>query len=164
MSAPNLSTVDFPVLSVQDGQNGRPKYEGDYIQQTVSPYRFTSEDSLLLFKSNPSIPTRGSGDFASVVRKMSSQDSGTWKYDRNDSADARVGSSRSAQHALVSSYKGGQGRGIFGDRLQSRSSSRAAPIWLETGDAVGNTSVQRTYLLYKSLICGTNAFLHVCIL
>ncbi|PSS19321.1 Polyadenylate-binding protein [Actinidia chinensis var. chinensis] len=58
---------------------------------------------------------------------MSSQDSGTWKYDRNGSADASVGSSRSAQHALASSYKGGQGRGIFGDRLQSRSSSWAAP-------------------------------------
>ncbi|GFY89094.1 hypothetical protein Acr_06g0010340 [Actinidia rufa] len=138
LSAPNLSTVDFPVLSVQDGQNGLPKFDGAYIQQTVNPYRFTSEDSLLLFKSNPSIPTRGSGDFASVVRKMSSQDSGTWKYDRNDSADASVGSSRSAQHVLASSYKGGQGRGIFGDRLQSRSSSRAAPIWLETGEAVAN--------------------------
>ncbi|GFY95181.1 hypothetical protein Acr_10g0005660 [Actinidia rufa] len=127
LSAPNPSTLDFPVFSVQDGQHGLPKFDGAYIQQTVSPHRFTSEDSLLLFKSNPSIPTRGSGDFASVVRKMSSQDSGTWKYDRNGSADASVGSSRSAQHVLASSYKGGQGRGIFGDRLLSRSSSWAAP-------------------------------------
>ncbi|XP_057502814.1 polyadenylate-binding protein-interacting protein 7-like isoform X2 [Actinidia eriantha] len=127
LSATNPSTLDFPVFSVQDGQHGLPKFDGAYIQQTVSPHRFTSEDSLLLFKSNPSIPTRGSGDFASVVRKMSSQDSGTWKYDRNGSADASVGSSRSAQHVLASSYKGGQGRGIFGDRLQSRSSSWAAP-------------------------------------
>ncbi|XP_057504725.1 polyadenylate-binding protein-interacting protein 7-like [Actinidia eriantha] len=137
LSAPNLSTLDFPAPSVQDDQNGLPKYDGADIHQTVSPYRSTSEDSILLFKSNSSVPTRGSVDFVSAVRKMSSQDLGTRKYDRNGSADASVGSSRSA-HMLASTYKGGPGRGIYGDRLQSWSSSRVAPIWLETGAAVAN--------------------------
>ncbi|KAF5940428.1 hypothetical protein HYC85_021595 [Camellia sinensis] len=136
LSAPNLSALDFPVLSVLDVQNGLPKYAGDDIQQSFSPHRSASKDSLLLFKSNSSIPTRSTTDFASAVRKMSSQDSGIWKYDRNGSADASVGSSRTA-NVLASSYNGG--RGIYGgDRLQSRSSSQAAPVWLETGEAVGN--------------------------
>ncbi|KAL7170817.1 hypothetical protein ACSBR2_035648 [Camellia fascicularis] len=136
LSAPNLSALDFPVLSVQDVQNGLPKYAGDDIQQSFSPHRSASKDSLLLFKSNSSIPTRSTTDFASAVMKMSSQDSGIWKYDRNGSADASVGSSRTA-NVLASSYNGG--RGIYGgDRLQSRSSSQAAPVWLETGEAVGN--------------------------
>ncbi|KAI7998173.1 Polyadenylate-binding protein-interacting protein 7 [Camellia lanceoleosa] len=136
LSAPNLSALDFPVLSVQDVQNGLPKYAGDDIQQSFSPHRSASKDSLLLFKSNSSIPTRSTTDFASAVRKMSSQDSGIWKYDRNGSADASVGSSRTA-NVLASSYNGG--RGIYGgDRLQSRSSSQAAPVWLETGEAAGN--------------------------
>ncbi|XP_028082365.1 uncharacterized protein LOC114283686 [Camellia sinensis] len=137
LSAPNLSALDFPALSVHDGQNGLPKYAGDDIQQSGSPYRYSSKDSMLLFKSSSSIPTRGATDFASAVRKMSSQDSGIWKYERNGSADASVGSSRSA-HLLASSYSSGQGRSIYGDRLQSRSSSRTAPVWLETGEAVAN--------------------------
>ncbi|KAI7987700.1 Polyadenylate-binding protein-interacting protein 7 [Camellia lanceoleosa] len=137
LSAPNLSALDFPALSVHDGQNGLPKYAGDDIQQSGSPYRSSSKDSMLLFKSSSSIPTRGATDFASAVRKMSSQDSGIWKYERNGSADASVGSSRSA-HLLASSYSSGQGRSIYGDRLQSRSSSRTAPVWLETGEAVAN--------------------------
>ncbi|PSS01352.1 Polyadenylate-binding protein [Actinidia chinensis var. chinensis] len=135
LSAPNLSSLDFPALSVQDGQNGLPKYAGDDMGESVSPYRSASNDNMVLFKSSSSIPSRGAIDFASAVRKMSSKDSNTWKYERNGSADASVGSSRSA-HVLASSYNGGQGRGIYGDKLQSRSSSRAAPVWLETGEAV----------------------------
>ncbi|XP_057467712.1 polyadenylate-binding protein-interacting protein 7 [Actinidia eriantha] len=137
LSAPNLSSLDFPALSVQDGQNGLPKYAGDDMGESVSPYRSAGNDNMVLFKSSSSIPSRGAIDFASAVRKMSSKDSNTWKYERNGSADASVGSSRSA-HVLASSYNGGQGRGIYGDKLQSRSSSRAAPVWLETGEAVAN--------------------------
>ncbi|GFZ08701.1 hypothetical protein Acr_20g0005090 [Actinidia rufa] len=138
LSAPNLSSLDFPALSVQDGQNGLPKYAGDDMGESVSPYRSAGNDNMVLFKSSSSIPSRGAIDFASAVRKMSSKDSNTWKYERNGSADASVGSSRSAQ-VLASSYNGGgQGRGIYGDKLQSRSSSRAAPVWLETGEAVAN--------------------------
>ncbi|KAA8538720.1 hypothetical protein F0562_028299 [Nyssa sinensis] len=137
LSAPNLSALDFPALSAPDGQNGVPKYTGDDLQHSVSPYRSSDKDSMLLFKSSSSIPSVGAIDFASAVRKMTSQDSGSWKYDRNGSADASIGSSRSS-HVLASSYSGGQGRGIYGDRLQSRGSVRAAPVWLETGEAVAN--------------------------
>ncbi|KAL6986690.1 Polyadenylate-binding protein-interacting protein 7 [Sarracenia purpurea var. burkii] len=137
LSAPNLTALDFPALSVQDGQNDQPKYAGDDIQQNVNPYQSTSKDNMLLFKSSSSIPTRDAIDFASAVRKISSQDSNSWMYERNGSADVNTGSSRSA-HLLASSYNGGQGRGIYGDRLQTRSLSRAAPVWLETGEAVAN--------------------------
>ncbi|CAH1433843.1 unnamed protein product [Lactuca virosa] len=54
----------------------------------------------------------------SAVRKMSSQDSSIWKYDRNPSPNSTIGSSRS-------SYSSGYG-------------PRSAPVWLETGDAVAN--------------------------
>ncbi|KAH7833890.1 hypothetical protein Vadar_010793 [Vaccinium darrowii] len=132
LSAPNLSELDFPALSAQESQSGLLKYSGD-----DSPYRSANKDNMLSSKSNYSIPTRGAIDFASAVRKMSSQESNMWKYDRNGSADASVGSSRSA-HVLASSYNGGQVRGIYGDKVQSRSSYRAAPVWLETGEAVAN--------------------------
>jgi hypothetical protein len=132
LPAPNLSELDFPALSAQESQSGLLKYSGD-----DSPYRSANKDNMLSSKSNYSIPTRGAIDFASAVRKMSSQESNMWKYDRNGSADASVGSSRSA-HVLASSYNGGQVRGIYGDKVQSRSSYRAAPVWLETGEAVAN--------------------------
>lgn len=136
LSAPNLSALDFPVLSVQDAQNGQAN-TGDETQ-SLSPYRSSNKENLLSFKSSSSIPTRGAIDFASAVRKMSSQDSGMWKYEGNGSANASVGSSRSS-HVLASSYSGGQPRGgMYGDRLVSRTSSRAAPTWLETGEAVAN--------------------------
>ncbi|KAM7507407.1 hypothetical protein LguiA_017860 [Lonicera macranthoides] len=140
LSAPNLSALDFPALSASDGQNGMPKFSGEDLQPNASPYhRASDKENLLMFKSSNSIPSRGSIDFASAVRKLASQDYGMWKYDRNgSSADASVGSSRSS-HVLASSYNGGQGRGVYGnDRLQSRGSSRTAPVWLETGEAVAN--------------------------
>lgn len=139
LSAPNLTGLDFPSLPALDGQNGLPKYAGDDIQQGVNPYRSSDKDNLLMFKSGPSIPSRGSVDFASAVRKMATQDSGIWKFDRNGAADVNVGSSRSS-HALASSYNSGHGRGTYGDRLQNRGLARAAPAWVETGEAVGNIS------------------------
>ncbi|KAF7127449.1 hypothetical protein RHSIM_Rhsim11G0001100 [Rhododendron simsii] len=137
LSAPNLTELDFPALSGQESHIGVRKHSGDDIQQSGSPYRSANKDNMLLSKSNYSIPTRGAIDFASAVRKMSSQESNMWKYDRNGSADASVGSSRSA-HVLASSFNGGQVRGIYGDKVQSRSSYREAPVWLETGEAVAN--------------------------
>ncbi|XP_052209772.1 polyadenylate-binding protein-interacting protein 7 isoform X2 [Diospyros lotus] len=134
LSAPNLSALDFPALSVHDNRSGIPKYGEDDIQQNVNPYQSSSKENMLLFKSGSSIPTRGATDFAAAVRKMSAQDSGLWKYERNGSSDAIVGSSRSA-HVLATSNNGGQGRGIYGDRLQSR---RTAPVWLDTGESVAN--------------------------
>ncbi|TYJ32515.1 hypothetical protein E1A91_A05G040400v1 [Gossypium mustelinum] len=137
LSAPNLSTMDFPALTVSDGQSGPPKYTGDDLQHSASTYRSSDKDNLLMFKTSSSLPSRGAIDFASAVRKMASQDSGMWKYDRNGSADSTVGSSRSS-NGSANSYSAAPGRGVYANRLQTRGSARSAPVWLETGDAVGN--------------------------
>ncbi|GMI81362.1 CTC-interacting domain 7 [Hibiscus trionum] len=136
LSVPNLSTMDFPALTVSDGQSGPSKYAGNDLQHNASPYRSSDKDNLLMFKSSSSLPSRGATDFASAVRKMASQDSGIWKYDRNGSADSTVGSSRSS-NGSANSYSA-SGRGVYAYRLQSRGSARPAPVWLETGDAVAN--------------------------
>ncbi|XP_054818764.1 polyadenylate-binding protein-interacting protein 7 [Prosopis cineraria] len=135
VSAPNLSAMDFPALTSPDGHT-TVKYAADNVQQSGNLYGSSDKD-MLLFKSSSSIPSRGAIDFASTVRKLASQDSGIWKYDKNGSGDAAIGSSRSS-HALAHAYNGGQGRANFGDRLTNRGSARAAPVWLETGDAVAN--------------------------
>jgi hypothetical protein len=138
VSAPtNLSALDFPALTVPDNQNGPSKYAGDDLQQAGIPYRSSNKDNMLVFKSGASFSSRGAVDFASAVRKLASQDSSMWNHDRNGSADSTVGSSRSS-HVLASAYSGGHGRGIYADRSQSRGSGQAAPVWLETGEAVGN--------------------------
>ncbi|XP_020236579.1 polyadenylate-binding protein-interacting protein 7 isoform X2 [Cajanus cajan] len=137
MSTPNLSAMDFPALTSPDGQTASVKYVVDNVQQSSNPYR-SSDSDVLFFKSSSPVPSRDVVDFASAVRKLASQDSGgIWKYDKNGSGDAAIGSSRSS-NVLASGYNGGQGRAHFGDRLQNRGSARAAPIWLETGDAVAN--------------------------
>ncbi|XP_058757645.1 polyadenylate-binding protein-interacting protein 7-like isoform X1 [Vicia villosa] len=135
LSSPNLTGMDFPALAPTNGQT-TAKYAGDNVQQSGSPYLPTGKD-LLMFKSGSSFPSRGATDFASAVRKLASQDSGIWKYDRNGSGDASTGSSRSL-NVLASAYNGGQGRTNVGDRFQNRGSGRPAPVWLETGDAVAN--------------------------
>lgn len=131
LSAPNLSGMDFPALSPADGQNG------DDRQLHINPYHPLEKDNLLMFKSSTTAPSGGATDFASAVRKMASQDSGAWKYNQNAYPDTTIGSSRSS-HVLASSYSDGHGRMNYGDRLANRNSSRSAPVWLETGDAVGN--------------------------
>ncbi|CAK9162619.1 unnamed protein product [Ilex paraguariensis] len=137
LSTPNLSALDFPALPLADGQSSVQKFAMDDLQQNISPFRSSEKDNMLLFKSSSSIPSRSAVDFASAVRKMASHDSDIWKSDTNRSANVSVASSRSS-HILASSYNGVQGRGIYGERLQSRSSARAAPVWLETGEAVAN--------------------------
>lgn len=133
LSSPNLSAMDFPALSPTDDQNG--------VQQHINPYRPLEKENLLMFKSSSGgapLPSGGATDFASAVRKMASQDSSIWKYNRNPSQDSTIGSSRSS-HVLASAYNnGGHGRVSYGDRLGGRSSNRSAPVWLETGDAVAN--------------------------
>ncbi|XP_047941329.1 polyadenylate-binding protein-interacting protein 7-like [Salvia hispanica] len=131
VSAPNLNSMDFPALSVIDSQTEL------VIPQNGSAYRSPEKLGSLLFRSNSFVPSRGATDFASAVRKMVPQDSSMWKYEKNGSSDASIGSSRSSQ-VLASSYNSGQGRGIYGDRFQSRGSARSSPVWLETGDAVAN--------------------------
>ncbi|KAM0021212.1 putative polyadenylate-binding protein-interacting protein/7, CUE [Helianthus debilis subsp. tardiflorus] len=143
LSAPNLSALDFPALSPADGQNG------DDHQQRIDPYRPLEKEILLMFKSSSIAPSGGATDFASAVRKMAPQDSSIWKYNRDPNQDTTVGSSRSS-HVLASSYNGGHGRMSYGDRLINRSSNRSAPVWLETGDAVGN--------VLEEFICSSSNF------
>ncbi|KAK4780356.1 hypothetical protein SAY87_016462 [Trapa incisa] len=139
LSSPNLTALDFPALSVAETQNGLQKYSGDDVGQSGNSFRFTGKDNLLFFQSNSSVPARVSQDFASAVKKLPSQDSGIWKYERNGSNNSTAGSSRNSQ-ILASAYSssGINGRAIYGDRLKSRASSRAPPVWLETGEAVAN--------------------------
>ncbi|XP_044463261.1 pentatricopeptide repeat-containing protein At4g33170-like [Mangifera indica] len=137
LSAPNLSVMDFPALTVPESQSGPGKYSGDDLQQSGNLYRSSDKENLLMFKTSSSIPSRGAVDFASAVRKLASQDSGVWKYDRNGSSDTTIGSSRTS-NVLASAYSGSHGRGLYADRLQNRGSARTAPVWLETGEAVAN--------------------------
>ncbi|XP_021755556.1 polyadenylate-binding protein-interacting protein 7-like [Chenopodium quinoa] len=137
LSAPNLTSMDFPALPVPDNKTNLQKYTGDELQQNVNSYGSSEKDNMLLFRSNSSLSAKGATDFASAVRKLSPQDPCLWKYDRSGSADIAVGSSRNS-HALSGSYHTGAGRSAYSDRMQGRSSARAAPAWLETGEAVGN--------------------------
>ncbi|XP_023524131.1 polyadenylate-binding protein-interacting protein 7 isoform X1 [Cucurbita pepo subsp. pepo] len=137
VSAPNLSAVDFPALTVSGNQNGHPKFDGADLQQSSNSYLSSDKDGMLFFKSSTA-PSRGAADFASTVRKLASQDSGMWKYNGNGSADDSIGSSRSS-HTLASKYTtGGHGKDTYSERLLHQGSARAAPVWLETGEAVGN--------------------------
>ncbi|KAL6536213.1 hypothetical protein OROGR_012785 [Orobanche gracilis] len=137
LSAPNLSAMDFPALSASDGQTDLSKSGGDGLHQNGSSYRSSEKQGAVLFRSNSFIPSKGATDFASAVRKMASQDSSIWKYERNGSSDASIGSSRSSQ-GLVGSYNSGQSRGVYGNRVQSRGSAHASPVWLDTGTVVAN--------------------------
>lgn len=142
LSSPNLASMDFPALSPTNGQNGLAKFPDDDLHQNTSPFRSTEKDNMLLFRTSSSIPSSGATDFAAAVRKMPSQDTSIWKYDRNGSPSASsIGSSRGSQ-VLASSYNSGQGRGAIyaNNRLPNQRSARPAPVWVETGEAVGNVS------------------------
>lgn len=129
--------MDFPALSPADGQIG------DDHRHHTNPYRPLEKDNLLMFRSSSTMaPSGGATDFASAVRKLASQDSSIWKYNRNASQETTIGSSRSS-HVLASAYNGGHGRLNYGDKLANRSSGRSAPVWLETGDAVGNVFLMK---------------------
>lgn len=153
LSAPNLSAMDFPALTVADSQGSPAKYSGDDLQQSVNPYRSSDKENLLMFKSSSSFQSRGASDFASAVRKLAAQDSGAWKYERNGSADTTVGSSRSS-NVLASAYSSGQGRSIYADRLQNHGSARVSPAWLETGEAVGNIPPSKVFALHIFISVG----------
>ncbi|KAM0014256.1 putative polyadenylate-binding protein-interacting protein/7, CUE [Helianthus debilis subsp. tardiflorus] len=138
-SAPNLSAMDFPALSPTDNHNNVATFSRHDQQQNINDYR-SLEKELLMFKSSTTAPSLGATDFAAAVRKMASQDPSIWKYDKNPSPNSFTGSSRSS-HSLAGGYGGGHGRsGSYGDRLVNvnRSSTRSAPVWLETGEAVAN--------------------------
>ncbi|KAJ4903048.1 CTC-interacting domain 7 [Raphanus sativus] len=108
-AAPNLTPMDFPALS-----------QGDGLQQQKD------NNNMFFFKS----------DYVSAVKKLASPDSGMWKYQPNDSADSSaIGSSRNSLPLAGGAYKSGS---MYSDKLHNRAPSRPAPVWLETGDAVGN--------------------------
>ncbi|KAK9076873.1 hypothetical protein SSX86_005207 [Deinandra increscens subsp. villosa] len=137
LSAPNLSALDFPALSPTANHNNvSATYSGHDQQQNLNNYR-SLEKELLMFRSSSTAPSLGAADFASAVRKTAPLDSSIWKYDKNHSPNSSIGSSRSS-HNVAGGYGSGHGRSIFGDRLANRSSTRSAPVWLETGEAVGN--------------------------
>ncbi|KAH6826343.1 CTC-interacting domain 7 [Perilla frutescens var. hirtella] len=133
-STPNHSAFNFPALRVSDGHSGSGKLAGD-DQQNVRPYYSSVKDSSLLSRSFSSIPSRVATDFAPAARKTTSQESSIWKYDRNSSSDTK--------QVLASSYNSGQAKSIYGDRLQSRGSSLASPVRLETGESFANMNSEK---------------------
>lgn len=135
-AAPNLTPMDFPALSISNSQGNPAHFGGDDLQQAGNHYQSAEKDNMFFFKPGPSVSQPGSIDYVSAVRKLASQDSGMWKYERNDPADSSIGSSRNS-HASAAAYKSGRVRSLYSDKLQSRAASRAAPVWVETGDAVG---------------------------
>ncbi|XP_010548489.1 PREDICTED: polyadenylate-binding protein-interacting protein 7-like [Tarenaya hassleriana] len=138
LSAPNLKAMDFPPLTISDSQGIPAKFGGDdYHQQAGNHYQTAEKDNMFFFKPSSFGPHTGSIDYASAVRKLAPQDSGMWKYERNNSVDSAVGSSRSP-HGFAGAYRSGQGRSIYADKLQNHAPNRPAPVWVETGDAVAN--------------------------
>ncbi|KAL9249300.1 Polyadenylate-binding protein-interacting protein 7-like protein [Drosera capensis] len=131
-STPNVSPRDFPALS--PNKASLSNYAGRDVPHTANHRGSSDKENMLLFKSGPSLPSRGSVDFASAVRKLASPDCNVWKFDQNGSADGFVGSS----NVLTSSYNDSAARSVYVEKYQGRGSARAAPVWLETGEAVGN--------------------------
>ncbi|CAL9762824.1 unnamed protein product [Musa acuminata subsp. burmannicoides] len=124
LATPNFSPLDFPALPVADTLNGLSKYSGEEAHNGSNMYRY------------PSGISRGDIDFASTVRKLASQNSGHWRYERNGSADGAAGSSKNSQ--LLSNSYNGNNKMVFGDRWHGSRVSRSSPAWLETGEAVAN--------------------------
>ncbi|KAI4380301.1 hypothetical protein MLD38_006507 [Melastoma candidum] len=136
--APNHNPMDFPALSSLEGQAVSRKYVGDDLHPTGFPFRPPEKENLLQFKSSSSTPFRGTIDFASAVKKVPVLESSIWKYERNGSANATMGTSQSSQMP-AGAYSGGIGRGSYGDRVSNQAASaQAAPAWLETGGTVDN--------------------------
>nr|CAD1826100.1 unnamed protein product [Ananas comosus var. bracteatus] len=122
-TAPSFSMLDFPALPTAEDQNGLSKYSLEDSQGATSGYRSSS-----IFGSNI--------DFVSTVRKLASQNSGSWKLEKKGADDENVGSSRGSR-VLTKQYDVNSKLG-FGNKLQSIGTTRATPPWLETGDAVAN--------------------------
>ncbi|CAN6483972.1 unnamed protein product [Victoria cruziana] len=133
LSYPNLSSMDFPALPMPDSQNDTAKYAGDDLVQAVNPCTSGESEN---FRKSVFGATRSSTDFASAVRKLAPSESGSLKYVKNGSNDASTGTSRGSQRLTTSLT--GSSRSQNGDRLLNCGTTRGAPVWLETGDAVAN--------------------------
>ncbi|XP_020574847.1 polyadenylate-binding protein-interacting protein 7 [Phalaenopsis equestris] len=121
IATPNLNSLDFPALPVTDSRNRFATGSRENIQD--------------LYRSSSSL-FRGPPDFASAVRKLASQDNGTWKHERNGSVDS-FGSSGVNRQMVTNSYKGNV-KLAYENKLQGLGAAQASPIWLETGEAVAN--------------------------
>uniref|UniRef100_A0A0D6QXS5 Smr domain-containing protein n=1 Tax=Araucaria cunninghamii TaxID=56994 RepID=A0A0D6QXS5_ARACU len=136
-STPNLTSMDFPALSSAEMLNGLSQYTEDDVQQAVNTYKRGEGDKLFLTGFNTSGNSIAAADFAAVVRKNASENSGQWKYDRNGAMDVKLGSGRNSQVSRASFAA--NSRVINGDRLRSSTNVRQTPqTWLETGEAVAN--------------------------
>ncbi|KAH9320723.1 hypothetical protein KI387_015362, partial [Taxus chinensis] len=136
-SAPNLTSMDFPALSNAEMLNSLSQYTEDDIQEAVNTYRRGEGDKLFFSGSNTNGNPMSATDFAAVVRKNASENSGQWKYDRSGVMDVNLGSSRNSQ-ASAGSFAANS-RVMNGDRIRSSTNLRQTPqLWLETGEAVGN--------------------------
>lgn len=122
-SVPSLSKLDMHSFPVAEPHNGTLKYTRDH-HQVPNVYR------------SPSGVFRGSADFGSTARKISLLDGIHWKPERNGSADGSIGSSRNPQ--FLASLHNGHGKLLYGDKSPKLGTSRAAPLWLESGEAVAN--------------------------
>ena len=128
--------LDFPALTAAESTNGISKFNGEDTRQTSNIYR------------SPPNMSRGTIDFASTVRKLASQVSARQRYERSSSADGSVGSSRSSQ--LLNSSYNVNSKLTYEDKVRRSAAGRATPVWLETGDAVGNAPVILLCILMSS--------------
>lgn len=163
LSAPNIAALDFHALPVSKvnktiskcDENGLSndffKCDEKNVKQTSGPFQHIIDKGSFPFtKHGTSSAPRDSLNYASTLCKFASLDSRHWKYDTNGSSDVNVGSSRSLQ-SLSNSYSG-HGKSIYTDKPQGNSIARAAPIWPETEDAVGNFLSSLSYPVYFLLL------------
>ncbi|GLJ12698.1 hypothetical protein SUGI_0196150 [Cryptomeria japonica] len=136
-SAPNLTSMDFPALSSVEMLNGLSQYTEDDVQLSANTYRKGEANKLFFSGSNTNGNSISATDFAAIVRKNASENSGQWKYDRNGTMDVNLGSGRNSQ-ASAGSFAANN-RVMDVDRIRSSTNLRQTPqLWLETGDAVAN--------------------------
>lgn len=146
-SSTRLGKLDLQSLPLAETHNGMSKSIRD-LHQVPDTYR-----------SNSGVFCDASG-FASSARKISSLDGSRWKHERNGPADGSIGSSRTSQ-LLASSYNG-YGKLLYGDKSPSPGASRTTPVWLETGETVGNTFQLYFFLLEKFPYTLNLLFTYVC--
>ncbi|XP_047313571.1 polyadenylate-binding protein-interacting protein 7-like isoform X2 [Impatiens glandulifera] len=116
ISDPIFGMPDYPSLAAgAESPPGRYSTSGEETLAQPLVYRRAHDRAALASTS-------------ALIRNMLSHDSNIGRYDRNASTDATGGSSY--PHLF------GQARGTTGDGFQIRTSPRAAPSWMETGDAV----------------------------
>ncbi|KAK8970798.1 hypothetical protein KSP40_PGU008790 [Platanthera guangdongensis] len=131
---------DFPPHIGADSQNSFPRYNIDNMHKNQT------------FGLCSSTVFRGAPDFISTAGNLASQNSGTWKPERNDPMSA-VGGSNGNSQLLNIAYES-QAKPIFDNKLQGFGPAQYPPIWLESGDPVGKYSY-----LDRFFVDGTHSIL-----